>query len=409
MQGGSGRIVSPTVNLVFYALLLVATPFLLLQRYLPQAIGMASRAGFTAAGHHVPWVVAVAVVLLLALLPLAWRHITRIRLIAMGVVLLLMILGQRSTDWYFNHEFYELQHNWHYIAYMLFAFVFYRVVEPRGWVPARVVLVTFVAAAGISAFDEIAQVFISGRIFDICDVANDMWGALMGLIVVLFVVEEGRTLAGDRTLRPARVRLYLEHPLALLVQALVFTYLLLAIGSILTALRYWPVAVGLSLAAYGLVFLVFHFSQRRIWAGVLLVVAIAALAAQTVSFLRHRNEHIVRCDPGLIVYRGIPLPYFDVLITPNGVPRFVDKKLFFNNKDKVNRIYHLATDILVIGSGSAGQGGQGFGEEGLTHFTYNPVKNRALQVIVLPTPLACDEFNRIKAAGRSVMCILHNG
>ena len=46
----------------------------------------------------------------------AWRHITWKRIFSLVAMILLLALAQNSTDYYFNHEFYELQHTWHYIA-----------------------------------------------------------------------------------------------------------------------------------------------------------------------------------------------------------------------------------------------------------------------------------------------------
>lgn len=404
----SGRIFPPFVNFILYSALLVATPFLLLQRFLPQAVGLASRATFALFGLEIPFVLAIAAVVGIVLLIAARRHITWQRLLGLAAMILLLVLAQNSTDYYFNHEFYELQHNWHYIAYALFAYVVYRGFKPRGMSDERIVLFSFLAALGISTFDEFAQVFISGRIFDISDVAKDAWGVLVGIVGVFFVLGEGNITAHGWRLRHRRVREYFDHPIALLFQQFVLIYIFLLISSILTITRYWAIAVGLSLAAYLCFFLVFHLSQRRIYAIVFLVLALAGLGFQGYRFQQQRHANFTHCEPGFVVYKGIPMPYFDVMIYPDGTFRFVDKKVFFNNKDKINRIYVLATDILIIGTGHRGQGGKGFVERGPAHFVYNPAKEQLLQVIVLPTPVACREFNRLKAAGQSVMCILHN-
>ena len=223
----------------------------------------------------------------------------------------------------------------------------YRGFKPRGLSDERIVLFSFLAALCISTFDEFAQVFISGRIFDLSDVAKDAWGVLVGIVGVFFVLGEGNITARGWKLRHPHLRDHLNHPIALLFQQFVLIYIFLLISSILTIARYWAVGVGLSLAAYLLFFLIFHLSQRRTWAIGLIVVGLAGLGFQSYRFLRHRQGFITHYEPGRVVYKGIPLPYFDVMIYPDGTFRFVDKKIFFNNKDKINRIYQLATDAAA--------------------------------------------------------------
>ena len=111
----------------------------------------------------------------------------------------------------------------------------------------------------------------------------------------------------------------------------------------------------------------------------------------------------------MIVYKGIPIPYFDIMIFPDGTFRLVDKKIYFNQKDKVNRIFKYANDILLIGSGENGEGGMGFiDEQRETQFIFNSQKKLPLQVIVLKTPDACKEFNLLNKKGYDVMFIIHN-
>ena len=125
--------------------------------------------------------------------------------------------------------------------------------------------------------------------------------------------------------------------------------------------------------------------------------------------MKYNNSNIVYNKKGIVVYKGIPIPYFDIMIFPNGTFRLVDKKIYFNQKDKFNRIYMHANDILLIGSGKDGKGGKGFiDEKRETQFVFNPIKKLPLQVIVLKTPEACEEFNLLKSKGYDVMFIIHN-
>jgi len=51
------------------------------------------------------------------------------------------------------------------------------------------------------------------------------------------------------------------------------------------------------------------------------------------------------------------IPFFDVFIFENGSMRLVDKKHYFNARDK-NRIMLEASDIVVIGTGFRNKGGK---------------------------------------------------
>ena len=95
------------------------------------------------------------------------------------------------------------------------------------------------------------------------------------------------------------------------------------------------------------------------------------------------------------------------LIKENGFFRFVDKKHDFNTRD-LKTIYHYSTDILLIGSGKKGLGGNGFPEKQMTQFVFNTVKMRPLQVIILKTPDACKKYNQLKKEGYNVLFIIHN-
>ena len=125
------------------------------------------------------------------------------------------------------------------------------------------------------------------------------------------------------------------------------------------------------------------------------------------SYLIHRHDNITHSQFGLIVYKGLPVPFFDLLIYPNGLPRLVDKKHFFNGQD---RQFFLSqkTDIILVGGGFQGKGGKGWKTEEGTYFLFNEYTFRGTQVIVLPTPTACEVFNRLKSEGKNVICVLHS-
>ena len=59
---------SPATNLIFYILLLIATPFLIVQNYLQQVIGMTSRLSFTMLKIDIPYIVAIAIIFVIVLI-----------------------------------------------------------------------------------------------------------------------------------------------------------------------------------------------------------------------------------------------------------------------------------------------------------------------------------------------------
>jgi len=400
---------SPATNLILYILLLVVTPFLIVQNYLQQVIGMTSQLSFSFLGMNIPFIIATATIFILILIIILRHKITIFRIYSIIVVIVMMILGQNSTDYYFNHKFYELQHNWHYIAYAIFSYIIYRYLKQKKYSSERIILYTFISASFISIFDEAIQILISNRIFDVCDIAKDIWGSVIGMIVIFFVVEQGKIIKKGWRLRQKKISDYIKNPLSLLFLEMIFAYLLLLISSILSHNEYLGEAILFSFISFVVFFFIFHNLQRKKFRITVISFVVTILLLQTIFFIKYRNSNIVYNRKGMIVYKGIPIPYFDIMIFPDGTFRLVDKKIYFNQKDKVNRIFKYANDILLIGSGENGEGGMGFiDEQRETQFIFNSQKKLPLQVIVLKTPDACKEFNLLNNKGYDVMFIIHN-
>ncbi|MDP8201045.1 MAG: VanZ family protein [Candidatus Tenebribacter burtonii] len=400
---------SPATNLILYTLLLVATPFLIVQNYLQQVIGMTSQLSFSFLGMNIPFIIAIATIFILILIIILRHKITIFRIYSIIVVIVMMILGQNSTDYYFNHKFYELQHNWHYIAYAIFSYIIYRYLKQKKYSSKRIILYTFISASFISIFDEAIQILISNRIFDVCDIAKDIWGSVIGMIVIFFVVEQGKIMKKGWRLRQKKISDYIKNPLSLLFLEMIFAYLLLLISSILSHNEYLGEAILFSFMSFVVFFFIFHNLQRKKFRLTVISFIVTILLLQTIFFIKYHNSNIVYNRKGMIVYKGIPIPYFDIMIFPDGTFRLVDKKIYFNQKDKVNRIFKYANDILLIGSGENGEGGMGFiDEQRETQFIFNSQKKLPLQVIVLKTPDACKEFNLLNKKGYDVMFIIHN-
>lgn len=402
------RIHSTRLHVVLYSMLLVATPFILLQNFLVEAISHASRSTIALGGLTIPIVPVVGVVVAAGLL-ICFRALVTARLfIALAIVLLMNVLAQQVTDYYFGHSFHDLQQNWHYGAYAVFALMVYRDLTPRGYSLARIMLITYLVALSFSCFDEIFQMRLSNRVFDISDIAKDVWGTLMGIILVSLGGSQWRSLLADwRKCRHPSLRGYLEHPFSLLVLMMVLAFLLLCISSLLSDLVHWPLVILITLGSFLLFFVLFHISQHK-WGGrAILAVIVLGLMTQSYFWFRYRTDYIVHNQYGLTVYKGIAIPFFDVLILPDGSFRLVDKKQYFNRRDQGFFLKHKP-DIILIGSGAGGAGGRGFPKKTVSQFLYNVYTQRATQVIILSTPEACRVFNRLKREQKNVLFVLHN-
>jgi VanZ family protein len=407
-HAAAGRgIDSPRLHLILYSLLLVATPFIMLHAYMQQAIGRLSLSRIPIGDSGIP-AVPVAAVLVVAGLYLVFRpKISRRRLFALAVGLGMVALAQRITDYYFGHRFYEIQVNWHYFAYAIFAFMAYRDLRPRGISLARTMLVTFGLAVVYSTFDEGFQLAMSSRIFDVSDIAKDTWGATTGITLILIGGEHPELRSGSwKRIRHASLRGYFSHPPSIWVLQIVLGIFFLGYASLLTDARYAGLIAVLVAGSIVPFFLVLHSSRLLLWRRVFLATAVIGVVTLGIQFARHRTDQIVSHRYGLTVYKGIPIPFFDVMVFPGGGFRLVDKKHYFNKRDRefLNR---FKSDIILVGSGYQGEGGRGYPHQKGSGFVYNSVTGRGTQVIILNSREACELFTRLKEQGKNVLFVLH--
>ena len=143
---GSAWIYSSRLHVIMYSLLLVATPFLLVRNFLQDAIGDITQFSMTLLGQRVPVIPAIAFILAIILLILFRAYLTKLRILAGIIVLLIIALSQQITDLYASFRFYDLQQNWHYFGYAIFAFMVYRDLAPRNIPLARIILLTYCCA-----------------------------------------------------------------------------------------------------------------------------------------------------------------------------------------------------------------------------------------------------------------------
>jgi len=399
---------SSRLHVVLYSLLLVATPFLLLRNFLQPTILILTRFGFEFAGREIPVVPLVALVLLMGSVFCFRRHLTRVHLLAGASVFLMIGLAQQLADYYFDHRIYDLQQNWHYLAYLMFSVMVHRDLAPRGVRTTRIMLVTFFLAVSFSTFDETVQLGMSGRSFEMTDIAKDAWGAVTG-IVMLYIGSSKRDelRAQWGQIRQGTLLGYVENPASTVVLLTVLAFLFVCFSSLLGELEHWLAIVFLTAGTFVLFFVLFHLSQHK-WIGRgLVTILLAGLLTQSYFYVKHRSDPNVYHEDGLTVYKGVLIPFLDVIIFPDGGFRPAPKKCFFSLRDR-RFFLKQETDIILIGTGRRGEGGRGFPKEAVSQFMFNPFTKDGTQVIILPSPEACELFNRLKQEKKDVLFVLHS-
>jgi len=400
----------PLVNLVLFDLLLITTPFLMLQNYLQLTVKSLSRASVEILNISVPIILIIATIFVLTIILLTYKKLTLFRVGVILFVILMMIVGQKTADYFINNKFYDLQHNWHYFAYGIFVFVMHRYLVTTDITDSKLIIATFSKAFVISAFDEGIQVFISNRIFDISDIAKDMWGVTMGLVLLFFILKNAEIIKQGCRFTHKKIKDYLSSPLSLLFLLLFLTYILLFISSILTEDYYWWVIAVWTAGLFIIAFIILHLSGLKFGRIALSVFISLILAIQGTSYFINLEKNITKCEKGYIVYKGIPLLYFDFMIYPDGTIRAVDKKKWYKGGDFI-AFFKQEADIILVGRGFDESGGLGFlGTQfyDYPYFIFNTETKKNSQVVLLDTRTACREFNRMKKENKKVLFIIHN-
>ncbi len=401
------KLFSARLNLILYSLLLVFTPFLLLQNYLQDAVGIFSNLSYNIGSQEIPFVLSAFVLFVLVLIYKFRKSFSIKRIKVWLIILLMWIIGQQTSDYFLNVSFYDLQHNWHYFAYGIFAVLAYQSLSLKELSTAKIIYSIFLRALLISTFDETIQIIISSRVFDISDIAKDLWGVLMGTMLILFVFKDSDILNKGWSIREKKVKNYIKNPLGLLILLIIFTYILLFVSSLLTEAKYGFNIVFITLIIFLIIFFIIHKTRTKAGKIVFAVIFGILFLLQVFSFTKNFNKNITYNKTGITVYKGIPIPYFNILIFENGGFRLVDKKIVFNQMD-IKFLFEKASNIIVIGCGEDEKGRMGFSEDLKSQFIYNSKKGRALQVIILPTAEACTTFNRLKRENKKVVFLLHN-
>ena len=399
------------LDAILYSALLVLTPFLMLQAHLQRFVWWVSLRTVTLPvgedGVALPIVGLAACGALAVLLTALRRHLTRRHLAAGAVVAALLAFGHATTDYYLDGPVWGIQQNWHYLAYAGLALLLHRALRPRVRRLSRLLLLVLGVAAALSMLDEAFQLLVSDRVFDLSDVAKDLLGTVAGLVLVCATLEEGRFPGDGWRLCHPRLAGALDDPVAVLVHAGVFALLFVGVASQLTEVRHAAAAVGLPLVLWSGWLLAVHLSPRRGPRRALCALGLLLVGGQAALLVRHHGDGVVWSSWGLTVCNGVPVPYLDLIVHPDGSFRPVDKKHRFNRRDVSTALKH-EPDVLIVSRGFDGAGGEGLPGHGRVRFVYSHRTRRMVQVLLLTTPRAVEEHRRLRAAGRRVVLVVHS-
>jgi hypothetical protein len=380
-----------------FTVLVVLTPFIVVTRYSQRLAHIVSHLGFEL------WSVKIPVILLISLAGvvfcLVWqrKNLDRGRVSAIFIILFLIFIAHRTMDIYLALSFFDLQINWHYVAYCAYAFFFFRAFFSPKIPLIRLIIIAYFSAVMMSLFDETFQLFMSDRVFDISDISKDALGVYIGLITILFIT---------RTYGSITVSLKSQSFMVMIMLGL-FTMSFIFISPLLTEYEYLLSGILLSLGLFVLLTLFIYLCRFRLFRIISSISFVVLLISTTTVLVINWERDLIFKKPGLILYKGIPLPYFDFIVFSNSYCHFIDKKKYFRSTDK-DFLLRKQPDIVLIGSGVDGSGGQGF-DQGLgTHFVFNKYTAKGTQVIIIPTPIACEKYNHLKKIGKKVMMVVHN-
>lgn len=394
------------LNLILYDLLLILTPFLLIQNYLQITLKEISQIVIDLNFINIPLFLFTFILIVAISITIYWKRIKFKHYFIVLVLFLLMFIGQNIADYYLNYSYYDLQNNWHYFAYGLFVFVAYRYFKDKINDDSKLLRIIFLKAFIISSVDEGIQVFISNRIFDISDIAKDMWGTCLGLIVLLFWVKNYKL--KNFSLVINKPFDYINKPTNLLGHLLIFTFIFLFFSSVLTDSKYFLWIIIWTFSVYiGLEILLYLLKIKYLkFAFLSLLVIFISIFTYNVT---QKYDEKLEQDKSIIYYKNIPLYFFDYMIFPDGMIRLVDKKTEFRGND-FTIFKKQNPEVLIISSDKSQYEIKGFEHSQFIEFPYvlfNDQKNNLFQVLILTQKDAIEQYNRLVKQNKNVLLVIH--
>ena len=114
------------IQYIMFAVLVVMTPFMVVTRFLQGTVHDVSHMSFSIFGHKLPYIGSAVILGLIAFLIWQRKNITPRRIGAGLVIVGMIALSQKVQDLYGGMSVYDLQRNWHYVAYSAYVFFFFR-------------------------------------------------------------------------------------------------------------------------------------------------------------------------------------------------------------------------------------------------------------------------------------------
>jgi len=233
----------------------------------------------------------------------------------------------------------------------------------------------------------------------------------MGLMILLFIYKNYSFNPKKWNLKFKYFKDYINNPIAVIFYLCIASFIFLNISSILTDVIYWYMIFIISIFLFTIIFISIHFSRIRILRISIFSFYTILILGLALSYLIHDdNKTLETKSKYLISYKGLPIPYFDVMIYPSGTFRLVDKKTLFKGGDFLT-FFSQGADILLIASGNKGEGGKGF-QGGrfweYPYFIFNTITKKPMQVIILKNDIAFKEYNRLIKLNKKVLLVVHN-
>ncbi|MBN2745927.1 MAG: VanZ family protein, partial [Bacteroidales bacterium] len=382
---------TPRTNLLLYSLLLILTPFILLQNYLQDLVGNVSNAQLLLVGIRIPYILLIAFSLLVFVLVKTRKLLNKHIFLSWTAGLSLWFVGWLTSDYYMSKPFYDLQTNWHYIAYGLFVLVAYNSLRNKYHEPAKLILQIFLRALVISSVDEIIQIYLTSRVFDMSDIAKDIWGTMSGIIILFIGHEHPEIIKTFPKISESKFKDYLRNPLSIIILLTIFSFLFLSVSSLLTEIQYTINIIFITSILFLILFFIIHQARTKSGKRIILIAIGFSIFLLGFSFFFNAKQNIQHKSSGLVIYKGLPLPYFDIMFFENGGFRFVDKKSNFIQGDLLH-FFHKTSNILLIGNNEAGTSSLGFPENLESQFMYNIHQKRVIQIIIQPSAQACQTY-----------------
>lgn len=332
--------------------------------------------------------------------------ITHARIAASIICLFLLTAIFATNDYYLGKPFLVPRSYWHAFAYFFLAILISRVLNSRKINVSMAIPLIYFLSLAVATLSEIFSVLVTSySVFDLNDISQSGFAALVGVIFIHFVILNGKTFSPLREnikLHHEKVQDYFKHPISFIVLMLIFNFIFMIFSSLLTAIIYVQTALAATIIACFFSLLFYILLSRKKIRRIFSIIISMLFVLQIVSYVVYHQDNITYNRWGLTIYKGIPIPFFDVMIFPNGNFRLVNKKHVFNAFD-TEAILNQRPDIVIFGTGSEGLGGKGKGIECLRN-------HKNIRLIMLKTPDAVRIFNKIKAEQKDkrIVFILHN-